>query len=101
MTETNTILTEIMKLKKQTNNKINAIRTRITDAPDGFLRISKRLNKYQYFRIRNKGDTIGIIEAMKIMNEVEAEFDCRIIKSLVEDGQPVEYAMSLFEVEKL
>ncbi|MDA3062534.1 MULTISPECIES: acetyl-CoA carboxylase biotin carboxyl carrier protein [unclassified Campylobacter] len=52
-------------------------------------------------QVVHKGDTIGIIEAMKIMNEVEAEFDCRIIKSLVEDGQPVEYAMSLFEVEKL
>ena len=52
-------------------------------------------------QVVHKGDTIGVIEAMKIMNEVEAEFDCRIIKALVEDGQPVEYAMSLFEVEKL
>ncbi len=48
-----------------------------------------------------KGETICIIEAMKIMNEVEAEFDCRIVKCLVEDGQPVEYAMALFEVEKI
>ena len=48
-----------------------------------------------------KGDTIGIIEAMKIMNEIEAEFDCRIIKALIADGQPVEFGMALFEVEKL
>lgn len=48
-----------------------------------------------------KGDTIGIIEAMKIMNEIEAEFDCKIVKILVEDGQPVEFAMPLFEVEKI
>lgn len=52
-------------------------------------------------QVVHKGEVIGIIEAMKIMNEVEAEFDCRIKKALVEDGQPVEYAMSLFEVEKL
>ena len=48
-----------------------------------------------------KGDTIGIIEAMKIMNEIEAEFDCRIVKALIADGQPVEFGMALFEVEKL
>lgn len=48
-----------------------------------------------------KGECVGIIEAMKIMNEIEAEFDCRIVKSLVEDGQPVEYGMALYEVEKL
>ena len=52
-------------------------------------------------QVVHKGDTIGIIEAMKIMNEIEAEFDCRIKKALVDDGQPVEYAMALFEVEKL
>ena len=48
-----------------------------------------------------KGDTIAIIEAMKIMNEIEAEFDCRIVKALIADGQPVEFGMALFEVEKL
>lgn len=48
-----------------------------------------------------KGECVGIIEAMKIMNEIEAEFDCRIVKSLVEDGQPVEYGMAIYEVEKL
>lgn len=48
-----------------------------------------------------KGDTIAIIEAMKIMNEIEAEFDCRIVEILVADGQPVEFGMPLFAVEKL
>lgn len=48
-----------------------------------------------------KGDCIGIIEAMKIMNEIEAEYDCRIIKALVADGQPVEFGMALYEVEKI
>jgi acetyl-CoA carboxylase biotin carboxyl carrier protein len=48
-----------------------------------------------------KGQTVGIIEAMKIMNEIEAEFDCRIIEVLLEDGQPVEFDMPLFAVEKV
>ncbi|MFK5882061.1 MAG: acetyl-CoA carboxylase biotin carboxyl carrier protein [Sulfurospirillum sp.] len=48
-----------------------------------------------------KGQTIAIIEAMKIMNEIEAEFDCRILSVLAEDGEPVEFGMPLFGVEKV
>ena len=50
-------------------------------------------------RVR-KGDVVGIIEAMKIMNEIEAEFDCQISELLVFDGQPVEFGLPLFGVEK-
>ena len=49
----------------------------------------------------NKGQSIGIIEAMKIMNDIEAEFDCKITDILVQDGQPVEYDMPLFAIEKI
>ena len=48
-----------------------------------------------------KGQTLCILEAMKIMNEVEAEFDCKIIEILIKDGSPVEYDMPIFVVEKL
>lgn len=48
-----------------------------------------------------KGQTVCILEAMKIMNEVEAEFDCKIVKILVEDGSPVEFDMPLFIVERV
>ncbi len=48
-----------------------------------------------------KGKTLCILEAMKIMNEVEAEFDCKIVEILVTDGNPVEYDMPIFVVEKL
>jgi len=48
-----------------------------------------------------KGHVIAILEAMKIMNELEAEYDCRILDILVSDGQAVEYDMPLFVVEKL
>jgi len=47
------------------------------------------------------GQTLCILEAMKIMNEVEAEFDCKIVQILVEDSNPVEYDMPLFVVEKI
>ncbi len=49
----------------------------------------------------SKGQPLCILEAMKIMNELEAEFDCKILEILVEDGQPVEYDMPLFLVEKV
>ncbi len=48
-----------------------------------------------------KGQTLCILEAMKIMNEVEAECDCKILEVLVKDASPVEYDMPLFVVEKL
>ncbi len=40
-----------------------------------------------------------IIEAMKLMNEIEAKMAARIVKILVENGQPVEYGQPLFLVE--
>lgn len=48
-----------------------------------------------------KGQTIGIIEAMKIMNEIEAEYDCRIVAIEVNDSQPVEFGSKLIKVEKI
>jgi len=51
--------------------------------------------------IIKKGQPLAVLEAMKIMNELEAEFDCKILKILVEDGKPVEYDMPLFAVEKI
>ena len=48
-----------------------------------------------------KGQAVAVLEAMKIMNELEAEFDCKIVEMLVTDGQAVEYDMPLFVVEKI
>jgi len=47
----------------------------------------------------NKGDTICIIEAMKIMNQIEAETSGTIKAILVEDGQPVEYGEPLIVID--
>ena len=46
-----------------------------------------------------KGDILCIIEAMKLMNEIESEFDGKIVEILVEDGEAVEYGMPLFVIK--
>ncbi|MBS1963944.1 MAG: acetyl-CoA carboxylase biotin carboxyl carrier protein [Bdellovibrionales bacterium] len=46
-----------------------------------------------------KGQTLCIVEAMKLMNEIESEFDGKIVSILVENGQPVEFGEPLFVIE--
>jgi acetyl-CoA carboxylase biotin carboxyl carrier protein len=45
------------------------------------------------------GQTVCIVEAMKLMNEIESDGKGRITRILVENGQPVEYGQVLFQVE--
>jgi acetyl-CoA carboxylase biotin carboxyl carrier protein len=45
------------------------------------------------------GDRVGIIETMKMMNEIEAEIGGRVTRILVQNGQPVEYGQALMLVE--
>jgi acetyl-CoA carboxylase biotin carboxyl carrier protein len=44
------------------------------------------------------GQVLCIIEAMKLMNEIEADVSGEIVKRLVTNGQPVEYGQSLFSI---
>ena len=44
----------------------------------------------------NKGDVLCIIEAMKLMNEIESEFSGKVKEIYVKDGEPVEYGKPLF-----
>jgi acetyl-CoA carboxylase biotin carboxyl carrier protein len=46
-----------------------------------------------------KGDTLCIIEAMKLMNEIESEFDGQIVEIFVTNEQMVEYGMPLFKIK--
>lgn len=46
-----------------------------------------------------EGQVLCIIEAMKLMNEIESKVSGRISKILVENGQPVEYGQPLFRVD--
>jgi len=47
------------------------------------------------------GETVCIMEAMKLMNEIQAEFDCEIEAILVSNEQKIEYGQPLFRVKKL
>ena len=45
------------------------------------------------------GDTLCVIEAMKLFNEIESDFSGKIVKILVEDSSPVEFDQPLFLIE--
>jgi acetyl-CoA carboxylase biotin carboxyl carrier protein len=47
------------------------------------------------------GDSLCILEAMKMMNHLEAEFDCEIVSVLAANGDLVEYGQAIFEVKRL
>jgi acetyl-CoA carboxylase biotin carboxyl carrier protein len=48
-----------------------------------------------------KGQVLCIVEAMKLMNEIEAETDGKIVKVLVESTTPVEFGQPLFLIDPL
>ena len=48
-----------------------------------------------------KGQTLAIVEAMKLMNEIESDFDCEIEAVLVSNEQKIEYGQPLFKVKRL
>ena len=60
-------------------------------APDAeaFVEVGKKVKK---------GDVLCIIEAMKLMNEINAEHDCEIVDICVKNGDIVEYGQTLFKV---
>lgn len=48
----------------------------------------------------SKGQVVCIVEAMKLMNEIESEFDGEIVEVCVKDGDVVEYGMPLFKIKE-
>lgn len=52
-------------------------------------------------QVVEKGQMLCIVEAMKLMNEIEAEFRCKIIRVCKKNAQAVEYGDPLFIVERL
>ena len=48
-----------------------------------------------------KGQTVCLVEAMKLFNEIEADFKCRIVEIVKNDAAPVEFGEPLFRVERL
>jgi acetyl-CoA carboxylase biotin carboxyl carrier protein len=47
-----------------------------------------------------KGQTLCIIEAMKLMNEIESEYEGEVVKCYVENGQPVQYGERIFAIKR-
>lgn len=58
---------------------------------DPFVRIGSRVAS---------GDTLCLVEAMKMFNQIEAEFGGEVVAVLVEDGQPVEFDQPLFVIRR-
>jgi acetyl-CoA carboxylase biotin carboxyl carrier protein len=52
-------------------------------------------------QVVEKGQVLCIIEAMKLMNEIEAEYRCKVLKICKENAQPVEFGEALFIVEPM
>ena len=52
-------------------------------------------------QVIEKGQVLCIVEAMKLMNEIEADCRCKIVKICKENAQPVEFGDPLFVIEKL
>ena len=63
-----------------------------SDAPDkpAYVKVGDKINK---------GQVVCIVEAMKLMNEIECEFDGEIAEILVKDGEMVEYGKPLFKIK--
>jgi len=65
-------------------------RTPSPDAPP-FVEVGSRVKK---------GQILCIVEAMKLMNEIESEFEGEVVEVSVANGQPVEYGEALFKIRK-
>ncbi|MDU1322597.1 MAG: acetyl-CoA carboxylase biotin carboxyl carrier protein [Clostridium botulinum] len=65
---------------------------------------SPGVDKKPYVKVGDKvkkGDTVCIVEAMKVMNEIEAEVDGEIVEVLIENEQMVQYGEVLFKIKPL
>ena len=64
--------------------------SKVTPSDDPYVTIGSKVKK---------GDIVCIIEAMKLMNEIETEIDGEIIEILCEDGDLVEYGQPIFKLK--
>ena len=94
--EQNIITTENTRKQEQTNG--NIVKSPMVGT--FYLKPSPTSNPYvEIGKEVKKGDTLCIVEAMKLMNEIESEFSGKIIEILVNDGEPVEYGTPLFRIK--
>lgn len=93
----------IQKDKKEIKKVIEEISGHIVKSPmvgTFYLKPSPTSNPYvEVGKEIKKGDTLCIIEAMKLMNEIESEYSGKVKEILVQDGEPVEFGTELFIIE--
>ena len=64
----------------------------------GYTVTTAGIDELSFERPIQVGQVVCIIEAMKLMNEIEADVSGEVVRSLVENGQPVEYGQALFAI---
>lgn len=92
---------QIVEVKAEVENNYKEEGNIATSPMVGTFYIKPSPNASPYVEIGSKvkrGDVLCIIEAMKLMNEIESEYDGEITEILVKDGEPVEYGKPLFRI---
>ena len=94
-TETNTESVRADKIKTSSYHEaaspiVGTFYTAPSPEADSYVKVGQRISK---------GTVLCIVEAMKLMNEIESEVSGTIVKICVENGQPVEYNQVLFLIE--
>ena len=88
------------KEEVEANKNIKTLRTPIL----GVFYSSKSPDSEPFVKVGDqvkKGDTLCIIEAMKMMNELKAPYDCKVIACLVNNEDFVEYDQEIFKLEQI
>lgn len=88
------------KEEVEANKNIKTLRTPIL----GVFYSSKSPDSEAFVKVGDqvkKGDTLCIIEAMKMMNELKAPYDCKVIDCLVNNEDFVEYDQEIFKLEQI
>lgn len=93
--EENASASEPKKEKVQTGNivkspMVGTFYSKSSPTAESFVKIGSKVKK---------GDTLCIIEAMKLMNEIESEFDGEVVDILVHDEEAVDYGKELFIIK--
>lgn len=88
------------KEEVEANKNLKTLRTPIL----GVFYSSKSPDSEPFVKVGDqvkKGDTLCIIEAMKMMNELKAPYDCKVIDCLVNNEDFVEYDQEIFKLEQI
>ncbi len=81
---------EVKKGKPLTSPMVGTFYSAPSPDADPFVKVGQTVKE---------GDVVCIVEAMKLMNEIEAEFSGKIVEICVQDGQPVEFGQVLMYIE--